>query len=181
VGFPKQYSNLSKPAGVPSLSGGYLWADEVNKCFYQFGGAVQEGASPQDFSMWTYDVVLNQWNTTNFKSSERIWQRPAFGAGTQVESLGLGFYYGGWLSNRTTPSWKGPRMAVSSIVKFDYTTGALQNTTHDGIGRAEGQLVFLPVSDRGMLLYFGGIEDPYHNGSYNAVSLPKSPYRVDTD
>ena len=39
-----------------------------------------------------------------------------------------------------------------------------------GVGRAEGQMVFLPVSDGGLLVYFGGVEDTYRNGSYNAVS-----------
>lgn len=171
VGFPMQHANLSKPANIPSLSGAYLWADEVNKCFYQFGGEFAEGDTPKDFSIWTYDVLLNQWNSTNYVTSEKIWQRSSYGAGAQAESRGLGFYYGGWVSNRTTPGWKGPPMALSSIVQFNFTTGNLKNSTHpDGIGRAEGQMVFLPVSDGGVLIYFGGIEDRYHNGSYNAVS-----------
>jgi hypothetical protein len=29
--------------------------------------------------------------------------------------------------------------------------------------------LFLPVSDSGVLIYFGGIEDSYHNGSFDAV------------
>jgi hypothetical protein len=171
VGFPGQHNNLSKPASVPSLSGGYLWADEANKCFYQFGGAFPVGQSPKDFGMWTYDVILNQWNITDYKTSDNNWQRPAYGAGTQVESRGLGFYYGGWLNNRTTPGWQGPPVASSSIVTFNFTTGNLRKRDHtDGVGRAEGQMVFLPVSDNGLLVYFGGIEDTYRNGTYFAVS-----------
>jgi hypothetical protein len=150
-----------------------LWSDEVNKCFYQFGGEYPEG-TPKDFSMYTYDVLLNQWNTTNYVSSEKVWQRPSFGAGAQVDSRGLGFYYGGWINQRTTPGWKGPPMALSSIVQFDFTTGNLRNSTHpDGIGRAEGQLLYLPASDGGLLVYFGGIEDPSRNGSYNAANMTK--------
>ncbi|KAK8115068.1 hypothetical protein PG999_007137 [Apiospora kogelbergensis] len=34
----------------------------------------------------------------------------------------------------------------------------------DGLRRAEGAMVYLPVSDGGMLVYFGGIQDP-GNGS----------------
>jgi hypothetical protein len=181
VGFPRQYANLSKPASVPSLSGAYLWADEVNKCFYQFGGAFPGTDTPKDFGMWTYDVILNQWNTTAYISSDKNWQRPAYGAGAQIESRGLGFYYGGWLSNRTTPGWKGPAMALSSIVQFNFTTGNLRNSSHpDGVGRAEGQMVSLPVSDGGLLIYFGGVEDPYRNGTYNAVSTYEL-YRIAHD
>lgn len=170
-GYPRQYSNLSKPANIPRLSGGHLWADEVNKCFYQFGGEFLE-SSASDFGLWTYDVILNQWNSTKFVSSEKNLQRPAFGAGAHSESRGLGFYYGGWVSNKTTPGWEGPPLALSSIMQFDFTTGNLKNSTHpDGIGRAEGQMVFLPASDNGMLVYFGGIGDPYRNGSATAVSF----------
>lgn len=162
---------------MPSLSGAYLWADEVNKCFYQYGGAFPE-TTPEDFGMWTYDVLLNQWNKTNYVSSDKNPQRPAFGAGTQIDSRGLGFYYGGWLSNRTSPGWSGPRMALSSLVQFDFTTGNLRNSTHpDGVGRAEGQMVYLPVSDGGLLVYFGGVEDTYKNGSYNAVSDSAMQFR----
>jgi hypothetical protein len=162
---------LTKPQAVPSVSGGYIWADETNKCFYQFGGEYATGASPTDFSLWTYDTILDEWNTTKYTSADRTLDRVSFGAGTQVESSGLGFYYGGWLNERTTPGWTGPPLATSSIVRFDFSTGVLKNTSHpDGIGRAEGQMAYVPVSDSGVLIYFGGVEDPYHNGSHIAVS-----------
>jgi hypothetical protein len=170
-GFPVQHS-LTKPANFPSLSGGFLWSDEVNKCFYQFGGAYPAGATIREFGMSTYDVISNQWNTTKIVNLQRDWQRPALGAGTQAEDRGFGFYYGGWISNRTVPSWQGPPVASNSIFRFDYTTGILTNDTRpDKIGRAEGQMVFLPISDGGVLIYFGGVEDSNRNGSYNAVSI----------
>ena len=168
--MPDQYANLSKPGNIPSLSGGYIWADSTNKCFYQFGGEYPQGLSPTDFSMWTYDILLNQWNSTDTTGDKNI-QRVSFGAGAQVDQLGLGFYFGGWLSNQTTVGWKGPPMATTGLVQFDMTTGELKNMTGpDNLGRAEGQLIYLPVSDGGILIYFGGIEDPYRNGSFSAVS-----------
>jgi hypothetical protein len=168
--MPSQYSNLSKPGNIPSVEGAFTWSDNTNKCFYQFGGQYPEGVSPTEFSMWTYDVPLNQWNITTTRGDKDI-QRVAFGAGTQVESRGLGFYFGGWLSNKTMLSWKGPPMATSGLVQFDMSSGDLKNISGpDDIGRAEGELVFLPVSDSGVLIYFGGIEDSYRNGSFDAVS-----------
>ncbi|EXL65429.1 hypothetical protein FOPG_18346 [Fusarium oxysporum f. sp. conglutinans race 2 54008] len=35
----------------------------------------------------------------------------------------------------------------------------------DDTERAEGVLTFIPASDRGMLVYFGGVQDPGHNGT----------------
>ncbi|KNG52324.1 galactose oxidase kelch beta-propeller [Stemphylium lycopersici] len=169
AGMPAQSANLSKPGNIPSVSGGYAWADDTNKCFYSFGGEYPQGVSPTDFSMWTYDVLLNQWNSTD-TSGEKDIQRVSFGAGTQVEERGLGFYFGGWVSNQTTIDWEGPPMATNGLIQFDMSTGDLTNTTGpDDIGRAEGQLLYLPVSDRGVLIYFGGIEDPYRNGSFDAI------------
>ncbi|KAJ8112971.1 hypothetical protein OPT61_g4795 [Boeremia exigua] len=167
LGQPYQYANLSKPSNVPSVSGGILWPDEVNKCFYQFGGAFTNG-TPGEFSMWTYDVILDQWNKTEKNAADdSATQRVAYGAGTHIEGLGLGFYFGGYRSNQTDPSWTGAAIATADLVRFEYTTGLLSNDSgpEDNIGRAEGQMVYLPISDSGLLVYFGGIEDPQQNGT----------------
>ncbi|KAH6639629.1 hypothetical protein C7974DRAFT_388904 [Boeremia exigua] len=169
-GQPYQYANLSKPSEIPSVSGGILWPDETNKCFYQFGGAFTNG-TPGEVSMWTYDVLLDQWNKTGNKAAGvSATQRVAYGAGTHIEGLGLGFYLGGYRSNETDPNWTGNAIATADLVRFEYTTGLLSNNSgpDDNVGRAEGQMVYLPISDSGLLVYFGGIEDPQQNGT----SLP---------
>lgn len=168
MGMPLQYANLTKNESVPSLSGGILWADEVNKCFYMFGGQYQ--SNPSDFSFWTYDVPLNQWNQTSYKSNVNSLQRVAFGAGATAPELGFGYYYGGWMNNQTNPQWSGLPTAASTLVQYDFSKGTLNNNSGpDVVGRAEGQMVYLPASDSGLLVYFGGIED-YHNGTIIAVS-----------
>src|SRR5690349_12999052 len=112
--MPNQYANLSKASEVPSVSGGILWADEVNKCFYLYGGEYQ--GNPADFTFWAYDTILNQWNETKYKSNVNVnsIQRASYGAGTQLNELGLGFYYGGWTNNHTTPGWTGNPVASNS-------------------------------------------------------------------
>ncbi len=175
LGQPPQYANLFKPAEIPSVSGGVLWSDEVNKCFYQFGGEFTNG-TPTEFSMWNYDVLSNSWNQTNKQTSgTSTVERTSFGAGAHIEGLGLGFYLGGWMNNRTTLDWSGPGVATADLVRFDYNTGVLSNTSgpSDNVGRAEGQMVYLPVSDSGLLVYFGGIEDPQQNGTSLAANMSK--------
>jgi hypothetical protein len=167
LGQPPQYANLSKPTNIPSTSGGVLWPDEVNKCFYQFGGEFTAG-SPTDFEMWTYDVLLDRWNQTEYQPSGVYpVHRASYGAGTHIEDLGLGFYFGGWMSNQTSPDWSGAAIATSDLIRFEYDTAMLSNTSGpaDNIGRAEGHMVYLPVSDSGLLAYFGGFEDPTQNGT----------------
>ncbi|KAF2204718.1 hypothetical protein GQ43DRAFT_468844 [Delitschia confertaspora ATCC 74209] len=173
IGMPLQYANLTKNSSVPSVSGGILWPDEVNKVFYLYGGEYQ--GNPEEFTFWAYDTILNQWNVTQFKSNVNTIHRVAFGAGTVMEDLGRGFYYGGWLNNKTIPGWTGPPIATNNMIEWDMTRSTLNNNTgpEDGIGRAEGVMTYLPASDGGLLVYFGGIEDPYKNGSFVAANMSK--------
>ena len=123
--------------------------------------------------MYTYDVLLNQWNKTGSKpAGVSSTQRVAYGAGTHIEGLGLGFYLGGWRSSQTDINWTGPAVATADLVRFEYNTGFLSNTSGpgDNVGRAEGQMVYLPVSDNGLIVYFGGIEDLHQNGTATPVS-----------
>jgi hypothetical protein len=166
IGMPVQYANLTKNSTVPSVSGGILWGDEVNKCFYLFGGEFHD--TPSDFSFWTYDTLLNQWNETAYTSNTKSMQRVSFGAGTQVEELGVGFYYGGWMNNHTSPNWNGAPMASTNMIRYDYSGHTLNNNTGpDNVGRAEGSMVYLPASDGGLLVYFGGVEQS--NGNITGV------------
>lgn len=80
------------------------------------------------------------------------------------------------MSNKTSPDWTGNPAASGDLVRFEYSTGYLTNTTgpEDNVGRAEGQMLYLPVSDSGLLVYFGGIEDQLQNGT----AVPVSPSKM---
>ena len=124
--------------------------------FYQWGGQFQN--NPEDPTFYVYDTIYNTWNTTTSDLSEI--SRVAYGAGTTVEQRAEGYYYGGWLNNQTVPGWSGPPMATSNLIRYDMTTGQFSNNSGpDSTGRAEGAMVFLPASDNGLLVYFGGVVD----------------------
>ncbi|KAF2271331.1 uncharacterized protein EI97DRAFT_437964 [Westerdykella ornata] len=172
VGMPMQYANLTKDNRVPNVFGGVLWSDEVNKCFYLYGGEFQN--VPQEFSFWAYDTLLNQWNETKYESNVNSLQRVSFGAGTQVEELGRGYYLGGYLNNHTSPDWTGDAIATSDFVTYDFTRGIFTNSSGpDSIGRSEGSLHYLPASDGGLLVYFGGVEASGQNGSLIGANMSK--------
>jgi hypothetical protein len=61
--FPQQ-SVLTKNESVPSVHGGTLWADEVNKVVYMYGGEYGNGI-PEAFTLWYYDIIYNTWNVSN--------------------------------------------------------------------------------------------------------------------
>jgi hypothetical protein len=162
--MPTLSANLSKNATVPNVSGGILWADDVNQVFYLYGGEFP--LVPESFALWAYDVPLNQWNQTAQSSSSSEVQRAAWGAGTTLEGRAEGYYYGGYMNNNTTPGWNGPSMATSSLVKYDMAENSWTNNTGpDSVGRAEGVMVNIPASQQGLLIYFGGVAFPYRNST----------------
>ncbi|KAH6616281.1 hypothetical protein C7974DRAFT_41709 [Boeremia exigua] len=156
--FPPQYKNLSKDAEVPSVSGGFLWADDVNKMFYLYGGEYNAVTDVKPFTMlWYFDLLDNTWKQTAPIQSPISW--PAFGTGAIDYAKGVGYYYGGYLNNKTTQKWGNTKpLMLSSMVSFDMNTRAWFNKTLDTPPRAEGSLHYVPISQAGMLVYFGGVQ-----------------------
>lgn len=154
---------------VPSVSGGVLWPDSTNKLFYLFGGEYENADEAQSFTtLWLYDILYNTWNRSRASDGSLTdikW--PASGAGT-VTDTGIAYYYGGYLSNLSMPEWTGERLMLSSLISFNMNTQTWQNKTYDQKPRAEGSLHFIPASDAGMLVYFGGLE--MNNGVTSIVS-----------
>ncbi|KAI0128660.1 hypothetical protein BJ170DRAFT_340465 [Xylariales sp. AK1849] len=156
-GMPQLYANLSKNATVPSVNGGILWVDDVNKKFYLFGGEYYQ-TPPTDLALYAYDALDNYWET--FDDTPQSINSVSYGAGASVSEQGEAYYYGGWLSNNSVPGWTGPRMATTGLIKYTMDTNQWTNITGpDDIGRAEGTMLYIPASDGGMLIYFGGVQD----------------------
>jgi hypothetical protein len=70
-GFPQQ-SVLAKNETVPSVSGGVLWPDEVNKVIYAYGGEYGNG-QPQQFKQWFYDIIYNTWSADTSNVRRAAW------------------------------------------------------------------------------------------------------------
>ncbi|KAL1849370.1 hypothetical protein Daus18300_013301 [Diaporthe australafricana] len=156
--MPQLHANLSKNASIPDVNGGILWGDDVNKQFYLFGGEYY-GTPPTPFNLYSYDVLNDRWNNLGPPSQSGI-NPISYGAGVGISELGLGFYYGGWLSNNSVPGWSGPPMATTGLIRYDMDEGSWTNNTGpDSTRRAEGSMNYLPASDGGLLIYFGGVQD----------------------
>lgn len=70
----------SKNDTVPSVQGGILWADQVNKAIYQYGGEYNN-EKPEELRLWMYDTIYDTWNITN--TSTTNIQRAAWGMSFQ--------------------------------------------------------------------------------------------------
>lgn len=161
--MPQLFANLSKNNSIPSVHGGSLWADDVNKRLYLFGGQYYQQPPAPEFTLWSYDIVNNVW--VPFDAPSYI-DSVSYGAGVSVSQRGEAYYYGGWISNNSVLDWTGPPAATSSLLKYNMDTNTWTNGTGpDSIRRAEGAMVFIPIGDGGMLVYFGGVQDNGSNGT----------------
>ena len=164
--MPQLYANLSKNATIPSVHGGALWADNVNKRFYLFGGEYYQQPPSQKFTLWSFDTLYKTWESFGSPDQDQI-AAVSYGAGVSVSELGKGYYYGGWKSNNTVPGMAGPPVAQSGMVKYSMDTNVWSTDLGpDSVGRAEGAMVFIPIGDGGMMVYFGGVQDSQGNGTW---------------
>lgn len=152
------------------MSGGVLWPDKDNKLFYLFGGEYSEikdaqGKDTQGIDLWYFDTIYNSWNKTTPDSTQNSVKWPAFGAGA-VTDEGIAYYYGGYLTNKSTSDWGSQPLMLNGLLSYDMNTRVWRNTTYDTTPRAEGSLHYIPASQRGMLVYFGGVET---NGSTGKI------------
>ncbi|KAF8535116.1 hypothetical protein BDD12DRAFT_894032 [Trichophaea hybrida] len=169
--------NLSKPSEVPSVIGGILWADATNGRLFQYGGEFPDPAVPEDqFQLWSYDVYGNNWTTE--KLQDQSITRVSFGAGTTVEHLGMGYYLGGYQSQRSNINWQGAKKASNRMIEYDMVQNKWNNRTgpNDLKGRAEGVLFYTPYGDNGMLVAFGGVR---FANTDNAVEEPSPMSTID--
>ena len=83
------------------------------------------------------------------------------GASVAVEDKALGFYLGGWISSESDYHWQGGPRATSNLIIYDMLANTWKNASGpDSTPRAEGVMVYAPLSDSGMLVAFGGVIVP---------------------
>ncbi|TVY65699.1 Kelch repeat-containing protein, partial [Lachnellula suecica] len=156
IGAPQLHANLSKNSTIPDVSGGILWPDEVNKRFYLFGGD-NFLTSPSAPNLLSYDAFYDKWDS--YGTPSQGIQSPAWGAGVGISDVGEGYLLGGWLSNTSVSGWTGAPFATNSMLKYDMDQQTWTNMTGplDNQPRVEGVMVYIPASDSGMLVTFGGM------------------------
>ncbi|CAG7565984.1 unnamed protein product [Fusarium equiseti] len=167
----KNYTNLnislSKNDSIPSVHGGILWGDSVNKRFYLYGGEWNNGFSQDSYSLLSYDIIYDKWDDFGPPDITPPPKIASYGAGVGVSETGMGYYLGGWISNASMSGWTDDRSMSSNFYTYSYETGEFtQAAAIDKQSRAEGGMVWIPAGDSlGLLVYLGGIVDSYGNNT----------------
>ncbi|KAM0415707.1 hypothetical protein ACHAPT_013323 [Fusarium lateritium] len=160
--WPDLDISLSKNDSIPSVNGGVLWGDEVNKRFYLYGGEWNGGFARQPYHLLSYDILEDKWDDFGVPDISPPPSIASYGAGVGVSQTGRGYYLGGWISNASMAGWIEPRTMSSTFYAFNYDTGAFtQAASLDKQARAEGGMVWIPAGDAlGLLVYMGGLVSP---------------------
>lgn len=165
---------LPQNPSVPVVKGGALWPDPVNKIFYLYGG---EHTDPKkktgqgDFTLWYYDTIYNKWDSPSADGSKSRISWPTLGASV-VSDQGIAYYYGGYLTSDSDLDTSGQPVMQSALITYNMDSHVWVNDTGSTTPRAEGSMHHLPASDRGMLVYFGGVEGNSSGGDNINVSTP---------
>ncbi|KAF7554856.1 hypothetical protein G7Z17_g2617 [Cylindrodendrum hubeiense] len=160
--WPDFNIELNKNDSIPSVAGGVLWPDSVNKRFYLFGGERLTGFPGESYHLLSYDIINDQWDDFGEPDVSPAPEIPAFGAGVGVSETGMGYYYGGWISNTSMSGWSKDRTMSSTFYSYGYDTGEFERAAApDDHPRAEGGMVWIPAGDTfGLLVYMGGLVSP---------------------
>jgi hypothetical protein len=162
--WPNLNISLTKDNHIPTVHGGVLWGDSVNKRFFVFGGEDTGGVASADFHLHSYDILNDKWD--DFGPPTQQTKTASYGAGVGVSETGQGYYYGGWISNASIRGWTQARTMSSSFYKYEYDRNTMtEKAPPDSYPRAEGAMVWIPAGDTGIVVYFGGLVSPYGNGT----------------
>lgn len=143
----------------------------MNQIFYLYGGQYS-GSPPVSFDLWAFDTIAQTWNRTLADGSQSDINRASFGAGVTVEDRAWSYYFGGWLSNDSVPGWTTAPLALNSMLKYDMIANTWTNNSYKAMRpSAEGVMLYVPVSDAGMLVYFGGLELAPNGTNYTMAPL----------
>jgi Galactose oxidase, central domain len=170
--MPPPYANLSKNATIPSVNGGILWEDSVNKRLYLYGGEFYQSSPPTGYTLYSYDILHDDWMSLGPPKGSDTIMPTSYGAGVSISWIGEAYYYGGWVSGSSVAGWTGPPQASNRLIKYTMDSNTWSNLTGpDNIRRAEGTMVYIPIGDAGMLIYFGGAQDLFGNGTLTPQPL----------
>ena len=189
----------------PNYVDGGMFANDYR--WFTYGGllAITDAFKPQKSdAVASYNAYPNGIPGQQFTAGYELKELPqnvsryiSAGAAASAPSENLGFYFGGLRAANFGPIYQTPGKANASLnadvdsrtlIELDMTsaTGTTEEWTNSSLptevpGRASAELVWVPVSDKGILVAIGGATFPYfasinqtNSAATNAVSKEQS-------
>ena len=199
------FTNISKAAGGTGSAANNLGPNYVDGTmlgndfeWFTYGGLLQETAAftePAADSVLAYEVYASgppkQFEPGFYQDqlTGNITRYVAYGAGVSVPSENLGFYFSGLKSESGGPIYQGtgnesenadfvsPTLLQLDLAVEQQETWSSFTLPTSVPGRASAELVWVPVSEKGILVGIGGVINPAYaeiNQTDNATAAAQS-------
>jgi hypothetical protein len=174
-----------------SYSSGFMFADDFQ--FYTYGGLASplspDGKDPPADFVYRYILFSDGSSITapalgpnSPTLPNNVTRYITDGAGVSVPSEKLAFYFGGMTApNATWFNLGDAQVPSNSLIQMDLSVEEALNASKktlpaEVISRADGQLLWLPVSSRGLLVVLGGVVNPENlfSGALTASQVTES-------
>lgn len=147
-----------QPSGLPNISNGTIWSNEVDT-FWLYGGEAFANQSNAN-NIWRYQSNANggTWSEIDSKAANLSLQRPTRGAGCNVPSRSIAYYLGGYMKLNVTGDGNSfDPQYLHTMTVFDMNTESTSIVTiPDYVPVVDPNLVYLDIGVRGALVVVGG-------------------------
>lgn len=121
----------------------------------------------------SFDTIYNNWSVIDNDPSLDFIKAPSFGASAVDQNSGVAYSYGGFVrEGASNPRQGGGRTPARELVRYDMVQNQWKNVrVFENTARSSGALFYIPASDEGMLVYFGGVQFDDRNNSYSSSPM----------
>ncbi|RAK80039.1 uncharacterized protein BO72DRAFT_27003 [Aspergillus fijiensis CBS 313.89] len=155
-------------AQIPVLKDQALWSSRDNSSLFLYGGRRASNIS-LDEKVWKYEVQGGKWEV---QETSAVPVRYDGGVNVNVPELQSAYWLGGYQdSSTTTAITDSRRMYATSMVEFNTTTGEIAEIESPVTPVQDGALVYIPVGEKGLLVFLGGETPSMVNGTNATMAV----------
>ncbi|KAB8264201.1 hypothetical protein BDV32DRAFT_135551 [Aspergillus pseudonomiae] len=153
---------------VPKIKDQAMWSDKDNTTLFTYGGRGVDDTSV-DQGLWTYTIADGSWKLQQTSIKPVRLQGGAYVDAPQIQAA---YWVGGYQDSDTTPAITDKTVDYATgMIQFNTTTGTFTQFDAPFTPVQQGALVYLPVGEKGILVFVGGEVPSIQNG-INATLTP---------
>ncbi|KAE8313114.1 hypothetical protein BDV41DRAFT_564630 [Aspergillus transmontanensis] len=143
-------------------------SDKANTTLFTYGGNYLDVTSV-DQGLWTYTIADGSWKLQQTSIKPVRLQGGAYVDAPQIQAA---YWVGGFQNRDTTPAITDSTVDYATgMIQFNTTTGTFTQLDAPFTPVQQGALVYLPIGEKGVLVFVGGEVPSIQNG-INATLTP---------
>lgn len=153
---------------IPKIKDQAMWSNKGNTTLFTYGGRGVDNTTV-DQGLWTYTIADGSWQLQQTSIKPVRLQGGAYVDAPQIQAA---YWVGGYQDSDTTPAITDKTVDYATgMIQFNTTTGTFTQLDAPFTPVQQGALVYLPVGEKGILVFVGG-EVPSIQKGINATLTP---------